>query len=185
MDLCSGELIQCFVEEVAGVPWKGMTVVMGSLTGKIALVTGASAALESHRGRLAQGGAAVAVNICECRKARAVAESIVDNGERPGDAGRHDRVAESQRLVQDTVKQFHHLDIPSTMPAGFYQNRWKTRRSGLRRHYALNAKGPYLLQERLEFSAMEAGSSISPRSHHLIFPVQRRTWEAGGAGTVW
>jgi 3-oxoacyl-[acyl-carrier protein] reductase len=55
---------------------------MGSLTGKIALVTGASSGIgRAIAERLAQEGAAVVVNYrTNAEKARAVAESIVANG---------------------------------------------------------------------------------------------------------
>ena len=87
---------------------------MGVLTGKIAIITGASSGIgRAIAERLAQEGATVVVNYhVNAEKARAVADGIQAKG---GTAlvmqADMSRVAEAQRLVQDTVKQLDRLDI--------------------------------------------------------------------------
>ena len=123
-------------------------------------------------------------------KARAVAESIVANG---GTAlamqADMSRVAEAQRLVQDTVNQFHHLDILINNAGRFLPKSMEdTTEADFDAIIALNAKGPYF--------AMQAAAKSSPRwrpDHqylHRSHPSEF-SWcdgalgKQGGAGTVW
>ena len=138
---------------------------MGSLTGKIALVTGASSGIgRAIAERLAQEGAAVAVNYrVNAEKARAVAESIVTNG---GTAlamqADMSRVAEAQRLVQDTVNQFHHLDIHINNAGRFLPKSMEdTTEADFDAIIALNAKGPYF--------AMQAAARVLRDGGRIIF----------------
>src|SRR5213594_697720 len=87
---------------------------MGSLAGKVAIVTGASSGIgRAIAERLAQDGATVVVNYGKSAdKAKAVVAGIVSKG---GNAvaiqADMSQVADARRLVKDTVAKFGRLDI--------------------------------------------------------------------------
>ncbi len=149
---------------------------MGSLTGQIALVTGASSGIgRAIAERLAQEGATVVVNYhVNAEKAWAVAESILANGGRAlvmqADMG---RVAEAQRLVQDTVKQFHRLDILINNAGRFVPKTMEeTTEADFDAIIALNAKGPYFAMQAAAKVLRDGGRivNISTALTHLKFP---------------
>lgn len=149
---------------------------MGSLTGKIALVTGASSGIgRAIAERLAQEGATVVVNYhVNAEKARAVAESILVNGGTAlvmqADMG---RVAEAQRLVQDTVEQFHRLDILINNAGRFVPKTMEeTTEADFDAIIALNAKGPYFAMQAAAKVLRDGGRivNISTALTHLKFP---------------
>ena len=149
---------------------------MGSLTGKIALVTGASSGIgRAIAERLARDGAAVVGNYrTNAEKARAVAERIVANG---GTAlamqADMSRVAEAQRLVQDTVKQLHHLDILINNAGRFLPKSMEdTTEADFDAIMTLNAKGPYFAMQAAARVLRDGGRivNISTALTHLNFP---------------
>ncbi len=87
---------------------------MGSLAGKVAIVTGASNGIgRAIAERLAQDGATVVVNYGKSAdKAKAVVAGIVSRG---GNAvaiqADMSKVSDARRLVRETVQRFGRLDI--------------------------------------------------------------------------
>lgn len=149
---------------------------MGFLSGKIALVTGASSGIgRAIAERLAQEGAMVVVNYhVNAEKAWAVADSILANGGTAlvmqADMG---RVAEAQRLVQDTVKQCHRLDILINNAGRFIPKTMEeTTEADFDAIIALNAKGPYFAMQAAAKVLRDGGRivNISTALTHLKFP---------------
>ncbi|MDR4478912.1 MAG: SDR family oxidoreductase [Nitrospira sp.] len=149
---------------------------MGSLTGKVAIVTGSSSGIgQAIAERLAQEGATVVVNYRErAEKARRVADGIQAKG---GTAAviRADmsRVAEAQRLVQDTVQQFHRLDILVNNAGRFLPRPlMETTEAEFDAIIALNAKGPYFAMQAAARVLSNDGRivNISTALTHLKFP---------------
>ena len=87
---------------------------MGSLSGKVAIVTGASNGIDrAIAERLAEDGAIVAVNYNHSdEKAKQVVAGIqAKGGKAVAVQSDMSQVAEAHRLVIETVKQFGRLDI--------------------------------------------------------------------------
>ena len=149
---------------------------MGSLTGKVAIVTGSSSGIgQAIAERLAQEGATVVVNYRErAEKARRVADGIQAKG---GTAAviqaDMSRVAEAQRLVQDTVQQFHRLDILVNNAGRFLPRPlMETTEAEFDAIIALNAKGPYFAMQAAARVLSNDGRivNISTALTHLKFP---------------
>lgn len=149
---------------------------MGSLTGKVAIVTGSSSGIgQAIAERLAQEGATVVVNYRErAEKARRVADGIQAKG---GTAAviqaDMSRVAEAQRLVQDTVQQFHRLDILVNNAGRFLPRLlMETTEAEFDAIIALNAKGPYFAMQAAARVLSNDGRivNISTALTHLKFP---------------
>ncbi|MBI4003260.1 MAG: glucose 1-dehydrogenase [Nitrospira defluvii] len=149
---------------------------MGSLTGKIAIVTGASSGIgRAIAERLAQEGAAVVVNYhVNAEKARTVADGIQAKG---GTAlviqADMRRVAEAQRLVQETMQQFHRLDILVNNAGRFLPRPLvETTEAEFDTIIALNAKGPYFAMQAAAKVLSDGGRivNISTALTHLNFP---------------
>lgn len=149
---------------------------MGVLTGKIAIITGASSGIgRAIAERLAQEGATVVVNYhVNAEKARAVADGIQAKG---GTAlvmqADMSRVAEAQWLVQDTVKQLDRLDILINNAGRFIPNTMvETTEAEFDAIIALNAKGPYFAMQAAARVLSDGGRivNISTALTHLNFP---------------
>lgn len=149
---------------------------MGMLTGKIAIITGASSGIgRAIAERLAQEGATVVVNYhVNAEKARAVADGIQAKG---GTAlvmqADMSRVAEAQRLVQDTVKQLDRLDILINNAGRFIPNTMvETTEAEFDAIMALHAKGPYFAMQAAARVLSDGGRivNISTALTHLNFP---------------
>ncbi len=149
---------------------------MGSLTGKVAIVTGSSSGIgRAIAERLAQDGATMVVNYREhAEKARRVADGIQAKG---GTAAviqaDMSLVAEAQRLVQDTVQQFHRLDILVNNAGRFIPRPlMETTEAEFDAIIALNAKGPYFAMQAAARVLGNDGRivNISTALTHLKFP---------------
>jgi 3-oxoacyl-[acyl-carrier protein] reductase len=148
---------------------------MGSLTEKIAIVTGASAGIgRAIAERLSQEGATVVVNYGKSAdKAKAVVAGIESKGGKAiavqADVS---KTADVRRLVRETVQRFGRLDI-LVNNAGMFLHKplVETTEEEFDRMFALNAKGPYFaLQEAAKVIA-EGGRivNISTDGTHIGF----------------
>ena len=149
---------------------------MELLKGKVAIVTGSSSGIgRAIAERLAQDGATVVVNYhAREEKAREVAAGIQASG---GAAAviqaDMSRVTEAQRLVQETVQQFHRLDILVNNAGRFIPKKLvETTETEFDAILALNAKGPYFAMQAAAKVLSDGGRivNISSALTHLKFP---------------
>ena len=149
---------------------------MEFLKGKVAIVTGSSSGIgRAIAERLAQEGATVVVNYhVNAEKARAVADGIVANG---GTAlvmqADMSRVAEAQRLVQETIHRFQRLDILVNNAGRFIPKKLvDTTEEEFDAILALNAKGPYFAMQAAARVLSDGGRivNISTALTRLNFP---------------
>ncbi len=125
---------------------------MNSLSGKIAIVTGASDGIgRAIAERLARDGAMVVVNYGKSvEKAKAVVAGIETGGGKAvaiqADMG---KISDVRRLITNTISQFGRLDILVNNAGIFmYKPLVETTEDEFDRMFAINAKGPYFaLQE--------------------------------------
>lgn len=149
---------------------------MKSLSGKVAIVTGASNGIgRAIAERLADGGAIVVVNYNRSEdKAKEVVTVIQAKG---GKALAHQadmsQVTEARRLVVETVKQFNRLDILVNNAGKFMpKSLEETTESDFDGVVALNAKGPYFAMQEAARVLKDGGRivNISTGGTHLAFP---------------
>ena len=149
---------------------------MELLKGKVAIVTGSSSGIgRAIAERLAQDGATVVVNYhVHEEKAREVAAGIQSGG---GAAAviqaDMSRVADAQRLVQETVHQFRRLDILVNNAGRFIPKKlMETTEAEFDAILALNAKGPYFAMQAAAKVLSDGGRivNISSALTHLKFP---------------
>ena len=149
---------------------------MELLKGKVAIVTGSSSGIgRAIAERLAQAGATVVLNHhAHAEKAREVAAGIQASG---GAAAviqaDMSRVADAQRLVQETVQQFHRLDILVNNAGRFIPKKLvETTETEFDAILALNAKGPYFAMQAAAKVLSDGGRivNISSALTHLKFP---------------
>ena len=148
---------------------------MGSLTGKVAIVTGSSDGIgRAIAERLAQDGATVIVNYGKSAdKAKEVVAGIEAKGgkavaiqsdmSKAGDAG---------RLVKDTVKRFGRLDILINNAGMFmFKPLVDMSEEEFDRMFALNTKGPYFALQEAAKVIQEGGRivNISTDGTHVGF----------------
>jgi 3-oxoacyl-[acyl-carrier protein] reductase len=103
---------------------------MGSLSGKVAIVTGASNGIgRAIAERLAEDGAIVVVNYNQSdEKAKQVITGIqAKGGKAVAFQADMSQVAEVRRLLIESVKQFGGSTFSSTMPGDLCQRRFSTR----------------------------------------------------------
>ena len=148
---------------------------MGSLKGKVAIVTGASNGI--GRGiaeRIAQEGATVVVNYAKSAdKAKQVVAGIeAKGGKAVAMQADMSKAAEARRLVKDTVNQFGRLDILVNNAGDFLAKPLvETTEDEFDRLFALNAKGPYFAMQEAAKTIAEGGRivNISTDGTHLGF----------------
>lgn len=148
---------------------------MASLTGKVAIVTGASSGI--GRGiaeRLAQDGATVVVNYAKSTdKAKQVVAGIeAKGGKAVAMQADMSKTVEARRLVKDTVRQFGRLDILVNNAGEFLAKPLAdTTEEDFERIFALNAKGPYFAMQEAARAIAEGGRivNISTDGTHLGF----------------
>lgn len=149
---------------------------MGSLSGKVAIVTGASNGIgRAIAERLAEDGAIVVVNYNQSEeKAKQVVTGIQAKGGKAvavqADMG---RVTEARRLIVDAVKQFGRLDILVNNAGKFMPKPlMETTEEEFDNIVALNAKGPYFAMQEAAKVLKDGGRivNISTDGTHLGFP---------------
>ena len=149
---------------------------MKSLSGKVAIVTGASNGIgRAIAERLAEDGAIVVVNYSKSvEKAQQVVVGIqAKGGKALAVQTDMSQVAEARRLVIDTVKQFNRLDILVNNAGKFMPKLLDdTTEEEFDSVIALNAKGPYFAMQEAAKMLKDGGRivNISTGGTHLHFP---------------
>ncbi|GIW56001.1 MAG: 3-ketoacyl-ACP reductase [Nitrospiraceae bacterium] len=148
---------------------------MSSLTGKVAIVTGASRGIgRAIAERLARDGATVVVNYSQ--SAEAAGQVVADIEAKGGTAVAvqvdMSNVPEVRRLVQDTVKRFGRLDILVNNAGMFtYKPLIETTEEEFDHIFNLNTKGPYFAMQEAARVINDGGRiiNISTDGTHLGF----------------
>lgn len=149
---------------------------MRSLSGKVAIVTGASSGIgRAIAERLAEEGVIVVANYNRSEdKVKEVVTVIQSKGgkvlARQADMS---RVADARSLVVDTIKQFNRLDILVNNAGKFMPKPLEeTTEEDFDSVIALNAKGPYFAMQEAAKVLKEGGRivNISTDGTHLSFP---------------
>lgn len=146
---------------------------MGSLTEKVAVVTGASAGIgRAIAERLAKDGATVVVNYAKSAdKAQQVVAGIeAKSGKAVAMQADMSKVADARRLIKDAVRQFGRLDILVNNAGDFLAKPLaEATEEEFDRLFALNAKGPYFAMQEAAKTIAEGGRivNISTDGTHL------------------
>jgi len=149
---------------------------MKELSGKVAIVTGASSGIgRAIAERLADDGAIVVVNYSKSsEKAQQVVVGIqAKGGKALAVQTDMSQVSEARRLVIDTVKQFNRLDILVNNAGKFMPKLLdETTEEEFDSVIALNAKGPYFAMQEAAKVLKDGGRivNISTGGTHLHFP---------------
>ena len=149
---------------------------MGSLNGKVAIVTGASNGIgRAIAERLGEDGAIVVVNYNQSNeKAKQVIKDIqAKGGKAVSVQADMSQVADARRLVNETVKQFGRLDILVNNAGRFMPKALlDTTEADFDQIIALNAKGPCFAMQEAANVLKEGGRivNISTDGTHLSFP---------------
>ncbi len=149
---------------------------MASLSGKVAIVTGASSGIgRAIAERLAEDGAIVVVNYgTSGEKAQQVVTGIqAKGGKAVAVQSDMSQVSDARRLVIETVKQFSRLDILVNNAGRFMPKPlMETTEEDFDQIIALNAKGPYFAMQEAAKVLKEGGRivNISTDGTHLSFP---------------
>jgi 3-oxoacyl-[acyl-carrier protein] reductase len=149
--------------------------IMGSLTEKVAIVTGASDGIgRAIAERLAQDGATIVVNYGKSAdKAKQVVVAIEENGGKAvAIQADMSKVGDVGRLVKDTVRIFGRLNILVNNAGMFmYKPLVETTEEEFDRMFALNTKGPYFALKEAAKVITEGGRivNISTDGTHIGF----------------
>ena len=149
---------------------------MKSLSGKVAIVTGASHGIgRAIVERLAEEGAIVVVNYSKsAEKAQQVVAGLqAKGGKALAVQADMSQVTDARRLVIDTVKQFNRLDILVNNAGKFMPKPLEeTTEEDFNGVIALNAKGPYFAMQEAARVLKDGGRivNISTGGTHLHFP---------------
>jgi len=149
---------------------------MGSLSGKVAIVTGASNGIgRAIAERFAEDGAIVVVNHSKSpEKAQQVVIGIQARGGKALAVQADMSLAsEARRLVRDTVMQFGRLDVLVNNAGKFMPKPLvETTEEEFDSVIALNAKGPYFAMQEAAKVLKDGGRivNISSGGTHLHFP---------------
>jgi 3-oxoacyl-[acyl-carrier protein] reductase len=148
---------------------------MGSLTEKVAIVTGASDGIgRAIAERLAQDGATIVVNYGKSTdKAKQVVVGIEEKGGKAvAIQADMSKVGDVGRLVKDTVRIFSRLNILVNNAGMFmYKPLVETTEEEFDRMFALNTKGPYFALQEAAKIIQEGGRivNISTDGTHIGF----------------
>lgn len=148
---------------------------MGTLNGKVSVVTGASNGIgRAIAERLARDGATVVVNYNRsAERAKQVVAGIEANGGKALAAHADmSKVGDINQLVEDTVKTFGQLDIFVNNAGMFmYKPLIETTEEEFDRMFALNTKGPYFALQAAANHMAHGGRivNISTDGTHLGF----------------
>lgn len=149
---------------------------MASLSGKVAIVTGASNGIgRAVAERFAEDGAIVVVNHSKsAEKAQQVVIGIqAKGGKAVAFQADMSKVSEARRLVRETAKQFGRLDILVNNAGRFMPKPLaETTEEDFDQVIALNAKGPYFAMQEAALVLKDGGRivNISTDGTHLSFP---------------
>jgi 3-oxoacyl-[acyl-carrier protein] reductase len=149
---------------------------MAALSGKVAIVTGASNGIgRAIAERFAEDGAIVVVNHSKSpEKAQQVVIGIqARGGKAVAFQADMSRVSEARRLVRETAKQFGRLDILVNNAGRFMPKPLaETTEEDFDQVVALNAKGPYFAMQEAALVLKDGGRivNISTDGTHLSFP---------------
>jgi 3-oxoacyl-[acyl-carrier protein] reductase len=162
---------------------------MGSLTGKVAIVTGASKGIGSGIAQaFAAAGALVAVNYSSDRKgAERVAQAIIDSG---GGAiavgGDVSKAADVTRLFKEVDSAFGRLDVLANNAGVFRFSAFAgITDESFHLHYNVNVLGPILtVQEAIKRFGSEGGSIINLSSIVGSHPVPGALLYASTKGAI-
>jgi 3-oxoacyl-[acyl-carrier protein] reductase len=149
---------------------------MASLSGKVAIVTGASNGIgRAIAERFAEDGAIVVIN--HSKSAEKAQQVVIGIQARGGKAvafqADMSRVSEARRLVRETAKQFGRLDILVNNAGRFMPKPLaETTEEDFDQVVALNAKGPYFAMQEAALVLKDGGRivNISTDGTHLSFP---------------
>lgn len=139
---------------------------MGELTGKVAIVTGASKGIGAGIAKaFGAAGAAVAVNYASSRQGaeRVVAEIAGNGGKAIAVQGDMSKAADVRRLFEETKKAFGSLDV-LVNNAGVFQfdQLERVTEAEFHREFDTNVLGPILaIQEAVRHFGPEGGSVIN------------------------
>jgi 3-oxoacyl-[acyl-carrier protein] reductase len=148
---------------------------MPALTGKVAIVTGASSGIgRAIAERLAREGAEVVVNYGKSAdKAKQVVAGIASKGGKAmAIQADMSKIADVRRLILDTVTRFGQLDILINNAGMFmFKPLAETTEEEFDRMFALNAKGPYFALQEAAKVIQDGGRivNISTDGTHLGF----------------
>ena len=138
---------------------------MAALSGKVAIVTGASSGIgRAIAERLAEDGALVVVNYARsAEKAQQVVTGIqAKGGKAVAVQADMSRVAEARRLVIDTVKQFGRLDILVNNAGKFMPKLLaEMTEAEFDQVMALHAKGPYFAMQEAAKALKDGGRIVN------------------------
>ncbi|MBH0193035.1 MAG: glucose 1-dehydrogenase [Nitrospira sp.] len=149
---------------------------MAALSGKVAIVTGASNGIgRAIAERFAEDGAIVVINHSKSpEKAQQVVIGIqAKGGKAVAFQADMSRVSEARRLVRETAKQFGRLDILVNNAGRFMPKPLaETTEEDFDQVVALNAKGPYFAMQEAALVLKDGGRivNISTDGTHLSFP---------------
>ena len=138
---------------------------MRSLSGKVAIVTGASSGIgRAIAERIAEEGAIVVVNYSKSSdKAQQVVVGIqAKGGKALAVQADMSRVGDARRLVADTIKQFNRLDILINNAGKFMPKPLEeTTEEDFDGVIALNAKGPYFAMQEAAKALKDGGRIVN------------------------
>ena len=149
---------------------------MKSLSGKVAVVTGASSGIgRAIAERIAEEGAIVVVNYSKSSdKAQEVVVGIqAKGGKAVAVQADMSRVVDARRLIADTIKQFNRLDILVNNAGKFMPKPLEeTTEEDFDGVIALNAKGPYFAMQEAVKGLKDGGRivNVSTGGTQLNFP---------------
>lgn len=149
---------------------------MKSLSGKVAVVTGASSGIgRAIAERIAEEGAIVVVNYSKSSdKAQEVVVGIqAKGGKAVAVQADMSRVVDARRLIADTIKQFNRLDILVNNAGKFMPKPVEeTTEEDFDGVIALNAKGPYFAMQEAVKALKDGGRivNVSTGGTQLNFP---------------
>jgi len=161
---------------------------MGSLTGKVAIVTGASSGIgRAIAERIAEEGATVVVNYGKSEdKAKAVVAGIASRGGK-AIAMQADmtKVADARRLVRETVNQLGRLDIlVNNAGMAILKPLVETTEQEFDQIFALNAKGPYFAMQEAAKMIADGGRIVNISSGGAHIGVANATAYLGTKGAL-
>lgn len=161
---------------------------MASLSGKIAIVTGASRGIgRAIAERLATEGASVVINYAHgADKAEEVVSAVIAlGGQALAVQADLSKVVDVRRLFQETVDHFGNLDIlVNNAGIGTIVSITDVTESEFDRIFALNAKGTFFAIQEAARRMTDGGRIINISSTATTFPQPQSSVYAGSKGAV-